>query len=38
MRGGVDTETVPVAGFEDTEVGNVVIWDEGAAQQMFSQF
>lgn len=35
MRGGVDTVTVPVGGFEDTDVGSVVLWDDTAAQQLF---
>lgn len=30
MRGGITTETVPVGGFQDTEVGNVVIWGDEA--------
>lgn len=36
MAGGVTTETVPVADFRDTEVGNVLIWDDAAAEQLFS--
>ncbi|MCK7638221.1 LCP family protein [Corynebacterium pygosceleis] len=35
MRSGVVTETVPVGGFRDTAVGNVVLWDEAAAQSLF---
>lgn len=35
MRKGVNTETVPYSGFADTEVGNVVIWDETLAPQLF---
>lgn len=35
MSKGVDTETVPVGGFQDTAVGNVVIWDETGAQELF---
>lgn len=31
MRGGVETETVPIAGFADYAVGNVVLWDEAGA-------
>lgn len=31
MGSGVDTETVPIGGFQDTEVGNVVLWDDEAA-------
>ncbi|MDO4685234.1 MAG: LCP family protein [Corynebacterium sp.] len=37
MRGGMKTETVPVGGFADYDVGNVVIWDEVAAEELFSQ-
>ncbi|WP_370915400.1 MULTISPECIES: LCP family protein [unclassified Corynebacterium] len=36
MRSGVVTETVPVGGFQDTNVGNVVLWDETAAQMLFN--
>lgn len=36
MRGGVTTETVPIAGFADYDVGNVAIWDDAAAEQLFS--
>lgn len=36
MSSGVDTETVPVGGFMDTNVGNVVLWDEAGAQELFS--
>lgn len=36
MRGGVETTTVPVGGFEDTDVGNVVLWDDTAAQELFN--
>lgn len=35
MAGGVETETVPIGGFEDTTVGNVVLWDEEATQQLW---
>ncbi|AKE42153.1 LytR family transcriptional regulator [Corynebacterium kutscheri] len=35
MRGGLTTETVPYAGFADYDVGNVVLWDEPAAQALF---
>lgn len=35
MGRGVETNTVPVGGFEDTDVGSVVLWDDQAAQQMF---
>ncbi|HHU66397.1 MAG TPA: LCP family protein [Corynebacterium sp.] len=35
MRGGVQTETVPVGGFADTAVGNVVLWEPGGAQALW---
>ncbi|MDO5669287.1 MAG: LCP family protein [Corynebacterium sp.] len=35
MRGGVSTETVPVGGFADTAVGNVVLWDQAGAQALW---
>ena len=37
VAGGVDTTTVPVGGFEDTNVGNVVLWDEPRARELFTQ-
>ncbi|OFL91163.1 LytTR family transcriptional regulator [Corynebacterium sp. HMSC055D05] len=37
MRGGLDTETVPIGGFDDTEVGNVVLWDDEAAEALFAR-
>ena len=36
MRSGVNTETVPVGGFGDYDVGSVVLWDEPAAEQLFA--
>lgn len=36
MGTGTTTETVPIAGFQDTSVGNVVIWDETAAEEIFA--
>lgn len=36
LRGGMDTVTVPVAEFVDTEVGNVVVWDDAAAEALFA--
>lgn len=36
MSGGVDTETIPIGGFADTEVGSVVLWDDQAAAELFS--
>ena len=35
MRGGLETKTIPVGGFMDTEVGSVVVWDDAGAQQLF---
>ena len=32
---GVETNTVPISGFLDTDVGNVVVWDETAAEELF---
>lgn len=37
MRGGMITETVPVGGFADYDVGNVVLWDEVAAEELFNK-
>lgn len=37
MRGGIDTETIPLGGFADTEVGNVMLWDEAGAQELFNR-
>lgn len=36
MRGELETVTVPVGGFQDTDVGNVVLWDEYAAEELFA--
>ncbi|WP_179205680.1 LCP family protein [Corynebacterium glutamicum] len=36
MRGGIQNETVPIATFADYDVGNVVIWDDYAAEELFS--
>lgn len=36
MHSGVETTTVPIGGFADTEVGNVVLWDEAAAEELFN--
>lgn len=36
MSRGVNAETVPIGGFMDTYVGNVVIWDEYAAEELFA--
>ncbi|GAB3704053.1 LCP family protein [Corynebacterium nasicanis] len=35
MRSGVQTETVPVGGFADYAVGNVVLWDQAGAQALW---
>lgn len=35
MGSGMDTETVPIGGFQDTVVGNVVLWDDEGAQQLW---
>ncbi|WP_422695944.1 LCP family protein [Corynebacterium mastitidis] len=36
MRSGVETVTVPYAGFADYDVGNVVLWDEAAAEELWA--
>jgi LCP family protein required for cell wall assembly len=36
MRGDLVTTTVPIAGFENTDVGNVVVWDSNRASQFFA--
>ncbi|MDY5785042.1 LCP family protein [Corynebacterium sp.] len=36
LRGGLNTETVPLGGFLDTEVGSVVLWDDAAAEALFA--
>ena len=36
MRGGIATETVPVGGFGNYDVGSVVLWDEEGSQQLFN--
>ncbi|MCU9519579.1 LCP family protein [Corynebacterium sp. ES2794-CONJ1] len=35
MRSGVRTETVPVGGFAEYDVGSVVLWDEAGATALF---
>lgn len=35
--GGVDMETMPVGGFADTEVGNVVLWDAPEATALLQR-
>jgi LCP family protein required for cell wall assembly len=34
---GADQQTVPVGGYEDTDAGNVVLWDDGAAEELFKK-
>lgn len=36
MGTGVETKTVPVGGFADTDVGNVVLWDEIEAENLWN--
>ncbi|MBC3186829.1 LCP family protein [Corynebacterium sp. zg-331] len=36
MRSGVKTVTVPYAGFADYDVGNVVLWDDAAAEELWA--
>ncbi|KQB83442.1 LCP family protein [Corynebacterium lowii] len=36
MRSGVETKTVPHAGFADYDVGNVVLWDDAAAEELWA--
>lgn len=36
MRNGLNAETIPLGGFQDTEVGNVVLWDDAAAEELFA--
>lgn len=35
MRGDLVTTTVPISGFEDTDSGNVVVWDDDRAELFF---
>ena len=35
MGSGVETETVPVSGFADTAVGNVVLWDDAGTAALW---
>lgn len=37
MRGGAETETVPIGTFADTEVGSVLVWDDVQAEQLFAR-
>ena len=36
MRGGLRTETIPLGGFMDSEVGSVILWDDAAAEELFA--
>lgn len=36
IRGGMNTETIPIGGFADYDVGSVVLWDDEAAEQIFA--
>jgi LCP family protein required for cell wall assembly len=36
MVRGADQQTVPVGGFADTDAGSVVLWDDAAAEDLFS--
>ena len=36
MRGDLVTTTVPVSGFENTDVGNVLVWDSARASEFFA--
>ena len=36
MRNGLNAETIPLGGFQDTEVGKVVLWDDAAAEELFA--
>src|SRR5699024_12617456 len=34
MSSGAETQTIPLGGFVDTAVGNVVLWEEAGAQEL----
>ncbi|MGV0395351.1 LCP family protein [Corynebacterium uberis] len=36
MRSGVETQTVPIGGFADYDVGNVALWDDAAAEALWA--
>ena len=36
MSSGLNAVTIPLGGFQDTEVGNVVLWDDAAAEELFA--
>lgn len=35
IAGGAEQKEIPVAGYQDLDVGNVVLWDEQGAEQLF---
>lgn len=37
MAGGAKQETVPIAGYENTYAGNVALWDDAGAEEMFAE-
>ena len=37
LAGGAKQETVPIAGYQDTYAGNVALWDEAGAEELFSK-
>lgn len=37
MLGGFDTAVVPVGSFANTDVGSVVLWDKGGAEELFDR-
>lgn len=37
MAGGAKQETVPIAGYENTYAGNVALWDDAGAEEMFAK-
>lgn len=37
MRGGADQETVPIGSYMDTYAGNVAVWDDQAAKDIFNK-
>lgn len=36
LKSGTRTETIPLGGFADTEVGSVVLWDEAATEALLA--
>ena len=37
IAGGATQETVPIAGYENTYAGNVALWDDAGAEEMFAK-